>query len=107
LNDCRETFQTYLDVDDAGPVDVTDLLTLKGLRSQACSKPIDKVFGLLFLLPRSIRLKIVVDYSQENEHWRTYVGLARALAGQIRGLCTLSYAPSMERAPELPTWCPD
>ena len=108
LNDCRQTFQTYLNLDDTRPVNITDLLlTLKGLRSQACSKPIDKVFGLLFLLPMAIRQKIVVDYSRETEYWRTYIGLARALTTQIRGLCVLSYAPSTERAADLPTWCPD
>jgi hypothetical protein len=108
LNDCRETFRTYLDHDGTRPVDITDLLlTLKGLRSQACSKPIDKVFGLLFLLPKAIRQKIVVDYSLESEYWRTYVGLARALVTQIRGLCILAYAPFTERATDLPTWCPD
>ena len=59
LNICR-SFQD---------LDASKIITrLENLRQLLVSKPVDKVYGLMFLLPKVLREKIEVDYSQENEY---------------------------------------
>jgi hypothetical protein len=80
---------------------------LDTLRLQLATKPIDKVYGLLFMLPDVLRNQIKVDYTLEREYWKPYVQLAFLLLQQPIGLLVLSTAPSTGRPAGLPSWCPD
>ncbi len=109
ITEARETMETYQESETLPPnPDFTYMIgTLVSLRLQMVSKPIDKVFGLMFILPENIRDQIVVDYSQEKMFWKTYVCLTRILLGQQGGLDTLNLALSKYRESTLPSWCPD
>jgi hypothetical protein len=84
----------------------TPAALMSQLRSQNVSKPIDRVYGTLFLLPVQIRKQITVDYSGESEFWKTYHHFACVLLESGQGTDPLSYAQSCSRSQHPPSWCP-
>ncbi len=88
--------------------DITELMhRISDLCLKTASKPIDKVYGLLFLLPNDVRQGIIVDYSQEATYWTVYMQLAKQLMTCVGGLAVLSKAAADTRTSEIPSWCPD
>ena len=74
----------------------------------------DRIWGLLGLLDPAERSSITengwVDYSEKGrkEYWQTYVRVVRwLLEYPDPTLNLLSLAPSKERHPNVPSWCPD
>lgn len=77
-------------------------------REKQATEPLDKVYGILGLLSKPVRDKVVVDYSAaaKQRFWQAYVPICRVLFEEI-GPAALSMAASEQRHPDLPTWCPD
>jgi hypothetical protein len=99
LNICRNSCRQF---DARGILQLLDNLTCRSV-----TKPIDKVYGLMFLLPKAIQDSIEVDYSREKEYWTTYIKLAHLLLLQPGGLSVLCAAPGIIRPVQLPSWCPN
>jgi hypothetical protein len=98
LDLCRRYFKGY--------EIYTAIILPDSLRERLVSKPIDRIYGLLFLLPDILRHQIKVDYSQEREYWIVYIKLAHLLLLQPGGLIILRFAPG-KRPVQLPSWCPN
>lgn len=75
-------------------------------RRRLCTLEVDKIYGVLGVAPAAIRDQIVIDYSKEWTH--VYTTAARAiLASWDSGYPLLAYTTSVDRSPNLPSWCPD
>lgn len=87
---------------------VSPLTLLDMGRRKLAKEPVDKVYGLLAVMPLEIRKRIVVDYSlaSRREYWHTYIHMFKILL-ETEGTRALSMTPSRNRCPELPSWCPD
>ncbi len=108
IAEAKAVMKSYQEMNDHPARDFLGMIkTLDFLRSRLVLKPIDRVFGLMFILPEGVRTQIVVDYSHENEFWKAYVCLTRILLPHRMGLSVLSLAISEDRNPTLPSWCPD
>jgi hypothetical protein len=85
----------------------TPAALMSQLRSQNVSKPIDRVYGTLFLLPHQTRKQIAVDYSEESEFRKIYHRFACVLLESGQGADLLSYTQSCSRSQHLLSWCPN
>lgn len=81
---------------------------LRAFRARGTSEPVDAVYAILGLMESGIRKHIAVDYSQENRtrYWETYVILGHVMLQQPPDLL-LTDASSLDRPPQLPSWCPN
>jgi hypothetical protein len=72
------------------------------------SEPLDRIYGLIGLMPDAIRGAVVVDYSvtSRQEYWKLYISVGKMLLQQ-ESLDFLRYSESNERPPELPSWVPN
>ena len=93
-------------IEDGSVINCIGLLEMA--RRKLSKEPVDRVYGVLAILPRQSRDKIRVDYSATNreQHWRTFIELFAALI-QSEGPRALSMVPSRGRCHELPSRCPD
>ncbi|MCJ1410518.1 hypothetical protein MMC19_004603 [Ptychographa xylographoides] len=87
---------------------IRPLALLAMSRRKLAKEPVDKVYGLLAMIPLEVRSRIIVDYSLNNQrnYWNTYAQMFKILL-EIEGTEALQLTPSRERCPELPSWCPD
>ena len=78
------------------------------LRFKKVQRPVDRVYAVFSLLDKDTQDKISIDYSDENQrdYWNLYMQLAKA-SFEICGAHTVQYAESVDRPPELPSWCPN
>jgi hypothetical protein len=79
------------------------------IRLKEVTKPVDKVYGLLGILPKKLRTAIKVDYTANDvAYWNAYVELAKqVILADNQAFWLLCMAPSRERPERLPTWCPN
>ncbi|KAI4233939.1 MAG: hypothetical protein LQ352_008207 [Teloschistes flavicans] len=78
---------------------------LETTRDREVTDQRDRIYGLLGPLTDEIRNLIKVDYT-----WGTtdcYLQFCKAFIAREPTLTILSMAPSLQKAPSLPSWCPD
>jgi hypothetical protein len=87
---------------------ITLLSLLMIARAKHATEPVDKIYGMLGLMSKSVRDKIVVDYSPDakKRFWQLYIHTGYVLLEES-GYLALAMAASEQRHPDLPTWCPD
>ncbi|KAG8529669.1 uncharacterized protein KY384_005150 [Bacidia gigantensis] len=93
-------------IEDGRIINCMSLLEMA--RRKLSKEPVDRVYGVLAILPSEMRNKIRVDYSPTNreQYWHTFIQLFTALI-ESEGPRALSMVPSRGRCLELPSWCPD
>ncbi|KAL8821404.1 MAG: hypothetical protein Q9223_000553 [Gallowayella weberi] len=90
-----------------GPISNTTDFTnlLDETRGREATDQRDRIYGLLGLITDNLRNLIKVDYT-----WQTsdcYLHICKALITREPTLTILSMASSIQKAPSLPSWCPD
>ena len=81
------------------------LSLLETKRDKEATDQRDRIYGLLGLITDILRNLIKVDYT-----WQTsdcYLHFCKAFITREPPLTILSMAPSIRKAPSLPSWCPD
>jgi hypothetical protein len=81
-------------------------------RGRQAREPVDRIysaFGMAEGLDSIYRTSIPIDYSPEarREYWRVYSQFGKAALMHEPHLRLLSVTGSVERATELPSWCPN
>lgn len=89
-----------------GDVHLYSLLQLS--RRKFAAENIDKVYGMLGIMSEATRARIKVDYSPANrrDFWQVYIDISR-ISLEDHGFLVLFMAPSDQKHPNLPSWCPD
>ena len=89
-----------------GDIHLYSLLQLS--RRKLAGENVDKVYGMMGVMSAELRGKIKVDYSSaaRRDFWQIYINIS-TISLEDHGFFVLSMAPSDEKHPELPSWCPD
>jgi len=89
-----------------GDIHLYSLLQLS--RRKLARENVDKVYGMMGVMSAELRDKIKVDYSSaaRRDFWQTYINVS-TISLEVHGFLVLSMAPSDQKHPELPSWCPD
>lgn len=76
-------------------------------RYKNVSKKVDRIYALRALARQQVRSEIPVEYALEDRFWLVYIRAAKVMMSHFTMQSILGQAESSERAPELPSWCPD
>ena len=78
-------------------------------RFKGVSKPVDRIYALLSLASEEVRQAIPVDYSNQaqEQYLNLYKVAAKVLMQYFPLQLTLQDVESVNRPPQLPSWCPD
>lgn len=82
------------------------LYVLEG-RYKTVSKKVDRIYALRALADDQLRAMIPVDYKLEDTFWLVFIRAAKAIMRRFSLHIIFAQTESTERAPELPSWCPD
>ena len=86
---------------------------VSGSRPKQCTKPVDRLWGMLGMVHPHIRKEISslasIDYSKDGgrHFWRQFIALAKWRIKDDPTLMLLFKASSRVKPEELPPWCPD
>jgi len=77
------------------------------IREASCFNPVDRVYGILWLLHEHIRKQIIPDYTSQAQHnyAQVFSQLSLLALNEDQGLATLSLACTQEKIPGMPSWC--
>jgi hypothetical protein len=77
------------------------------IRHSLCSNPIDRVYGILWMVEEDVRAMITPDYTQETQenYWLVYQKLCHHALSIRPYLDILPMACTEQRHPNLPSWC--
>jgi len=80
-------------------------------RLRNVTEPVDRVWGFLGLAHAELReaAKPLISYSTETrrDFYKAYADMGRLLLLRDPDLCLLSIAPSANKPPGMPSWCPN
>lgn len=76
-------------------------------RYKSVGKDVDRIYALRALANEQIRADIPVEYELEDRFWLVYLRAAKVMMQHFTMQVILAQIESTERAPELPSWCPD
>lgn len=77
------------------------------VRTKLCRDPMDRVYAWYWLLPEEMRAEITPRYliTSEIPYWRPFIELSHIALNAWRDLNSIPLACTIDRLPQLPSWC--